>query len=55
MQKMTRDRPVKVIRSIMKALKNASELSPEEAMKKETRLFCSLAQDEAERRKMEEA
>jgi enoyl-CoA hydratase len=55
MQKMTHDRPVKVIRSIMKALKNASELSPDEAMLEETRMFCSLALDEARRRKTEEA
>ncbi len=55
MQKMTHDRPVKVIRSIMKALKNAVELSHDEAMKEETLLFCSLARDEAERRKNEEA
>lgn len=55
MLKMTHDRPLKVIRSIMKALKNASELTREEAMHEETRLFCSLAQDEAERRKTEEA
>jgi enoyl-CoA hydratase len=55
MQKMTHDRPVKVIRSIMKALKNASELSLDDAMREETRLFCSLALDEARRRKTEEA
>jgi enoyl-CoA hydratase/carnithine racemase len=55
MQKMTRDRPVKVIRSIMKALKNATVMPPEEAMKEETQLFCSLAQDEAGRRKTGEA
>ena len=55
MQKMTHDRPVKVIRSIMKALKNTFELTREEAMKEETQLFCFLAQDEAERRKTEEA
>jgi enoyl-CoA hydratase len=54
MQKMTNDRPVKVIKSIMKALKNASELPLNEAMEEETRLFCSLAQDEAKRRKTEE-
>jgi enoyl-CoA hydratase/carnithine racemase len=51
MQKMTHNRPVKVIRAIMKSLRNASKLSPEEAMKEETILFCSLAKDEAERRK----
>ncbi len=55
MLKMTSDRPVKVIRSIMKALKNASELSRNEAMKEETQLFCALAKDEAFRRKSEEA
>jgi enoyl-CoA hydratase/carnithine racemase len=55
MQKMTHDRPLKVIRSIMAALKNASACTPEEAMKAETKLFCSLATDEAERRKKEEA
>jgi len=54
MQKMTHDRPVKVIRSIMTALKNASELPGDDAMKEETQLFCSLALDEAERRKTEE-
>ncbi|MCX6267248.1 MAG: enoyl-CoA hydratase-related protein [Bacteroidetes bacterium] len=53
MQKMTHDRPVKVIRSIMKSLKNALELSRDEAMKEETQLFCTLARDEAERRKTE--
>lgn len=54
MQKMTRDRPLKVIRSVMKALKNASGLSCEETILEETRLFCELARDEAERRKKEE-
>jgi enoyl-CoA hydratase len=54
MQKMTHDRPVKVIRSIMTALKNASSMTQDEALKEETRLFCSLAQDEAVRRKNEE-
>lgn len=54
MERMTNDRPVKVIRSVMTALKNSAELSPEEAMKAETRLFCSLAYDEAVRRQTEE-
>lgn len=53
MRKMTHDRPVKVIKSIMKALKNASVLTQDEAIKEETLLFCSLAKDEAERRKTE--
>jgi enoyl-CoA hydratase/carnithine racemase len=51
MQKMTHDRPVKVIRYIMKTLKNAEKLSPEDAILEETRMFCDLARDEAERRK----
>jgi len=54
MQKMTHDRPLKVIKSIMKSLKNSRVMSREEAMAEETRLFCSLAMDEAERRKSEE-
>jgi len=55
MQKMTRDRPLSVIRSVMKALKNASELPPEEAILEETRLFCMLARHEADRQRREEA
>jgi enoyl-CoA hydratase/carnithine racemase len=51
LRKMTQDRPVKVIRSIMQALKNAVHMQPEEAMKEETRLFADLARDEAGRRK----
>ena len=55
MQKMTVDRPIKVINSIMKSLKNSRTMSREEAMAEETRLFCLLAVDEAERRKSEGA
>jgi enoyl-CoA hydratase/carnithine racemase len=55
MQKMTRARPVKVIRSIMKSLKNSRLLKQDEAMAEETKLFCGLAIDEAIRRKKEEA
>ncbi len=53
-KKMTHDRPVKVVKSIMKALKNTMELPRNEAMMEETRLFCSLVQDEAERRQEKE-
>ncbi len=53
MQKMTHDRPLKVINSIMKSLRNSRIMSRAEAMAEETRLFCSLAIDEAERRKSE--
>lgn len=52
--KMTRDRPVAVIRSVMQALRNASELSREEAIREETRLFCELAMTEAIRREHED-
>jgi len=55
MHKMTHDRPLKVIKSIMKSLSNVRTLGREMAMVEETRLFCSLAADEAERRKTEEA
>ncbi len=50
LQKMTRDRPVKVIRSVMKAIRNAGILTREEAMREETALFCELAMEEAKRR-----
>ncbi len=50
LQKLTRDRPLPVINAVMKALKNARSLSPEEAMKEETRMFCELALAEAKRR-----
>ena len=53
MHKMTRDRPVKVIRSVMKAIRNSRVLGREDVMKEETRLFCDLASDEAKRIKIE--
>ncbi|MEI6173517.1 MAG: enoyl-CoA hydratase/isomerase family protein [Bacteroidota bacterium] len=55
MHKMTNDRPLKVIKSIMRSLGNVRTFGREMAMAEETRLFCSLATDEAERRKTEEA
>ena len=55
LRKMTHDRPVTVIRSVMQALKNASRMSGQDAMRAETRLFCSLAKEEALRRKMEDS
>jgi enoyl-CoA hydratase/carnithine racemase len=54
MKKMTDDRQIKVIRSIMKSLKNSSELSRKDAMIEETLMFCSLAMDEAKRHITEE-
>jgi enoyl-CoA hydratase len=53
LKKMTADRSLKVIRSVMKALHNAEKLSFEEAMKEETRMFCELAKEEAARRTIE--
>jgi enoyl-CoA hydratase/carnithine racemase len=53
LKKMTTDKPLKVIRSVMQALRNAQRLSPAEAMREETKLFCELASDEALRRKQE--
>lgn len=50
-RKMTSDRPLPLIRSVMKVLNNSRTLPREEAMAEETRLFCLLARDEAERRK----
>jgi enoyl-CoA hydratase/carnithine racemase len=51
LKKMTTDKPLKVIRSVMTALRNARTLSSKEALKEETNLFCELAVDEARRRK----
>lgn len=50
LEKMTAGRPLKVIRYVMQALRNSSELSFTEAMKEETRMFCELAREEAEKR-----
>jgi enoyl-CoA hydratase/carnithine racemase len=53
MGKMTSDRPLEVIRAVMKALRNSVTLSREEAMAEETRQFCLLAKKESERRASE--
>ncbi|MBS4013327.1 MAG: enoyl-CoA hydratase/isomerase family protein [Bacteroidetes bacterium] len=44
-EKMTKDKPLKVINNIMKALKNAYIMEKQEALKKETELFCELAKN----------
>lgn len=54
MDKMTSDRPVSVIKSIVKALHNSYSMTPEQAMPEEIKLFCRLAREEAERRKTED-
>jgi enoyl-CoA hydratase/carnithine racemase len=43
--KMTNDKPLKVINNIMKALKNAYIMEKQEALQKETELFCELAKN----------
>ncbi len=43
--KLTKDKPIMVINNIMKALKNAYVLNKEEALEKETELFCELAKN----------
>lgn len=53
MLKMTQDRPVTVIRSVMRALHNAEALPPADALREETRMFCALASTEADRRRKE--
>ena len=53
MGKMTSDRPLEVIRAVMKALRNSVNLSREDAMAEETRQFCQLAKKESERRASE--
>ena len=44
-EKMTKDKPVQVINSVMKAIKNSYVLSREQAMEEETRMFCDLAKN----------
>ena len=50
LKKMTIDKPLKVIHSVMQAMRNSKTLPPDEALKEETRLFCELAADVAKRR-----
>jgi len=54
MSKMVKDRPLKVINSIMTALKNAEILPVNEAIEEEIKLFCELVHTEAESRSKEE-
>jgi enoyl-CoA hydratase len=43
LHKLTNDREVEVIRSVMVSLSNARHLPEEKALEEETRLFCALA------------
>ena len=53
LNKMTENRPLKVIHFVMEAIHNAGRLSETEALKEETRMFCELAREEGIRRKEE--
>ncbi len=44
-EKMTKDKPLKVINNIMKALKNAYVMEKQQALRRETELFCELAKN----------
>jgi len=50
LKRMTEERSLKVIHYVMRALMNTKHLSIPEAMKEETRMFCELASEEAEKR-----
>lgn len=50
LMKLTAGRSLKVIHCVMRALMNTKHLSLPHAMKEETRMFCELASEEAERR-----
>ena len=43
LEKLTRDRDVEVIRSIMRSIHNAMNMDAGQALEEETRLFCELA------------
>ena len=43
LERLTRDRDVDVIRSIMKSIHNAMHLDTDRALEEETRMFCALA------------
>ena len=45
--KMVENRPIKIINMLMRSFKNARELEFSEAVKKDVRMFCELAVDEA--------
>lgn len=46
-KKMTDNRKIEVINSVIKSLNNSKKLSLEKAMKEETKMFCALAIKEA--------
>lgn len=44
-KKMVDERPVKLVKSIVRAVKNSLKMDPGEAMREETRIFCYFARD----------
>jgi len=51
LRRITEGRPLKIINYVMRSLKNAKRLPPEETLREETRMFCDLARIESNRRK----
>ncbi len=45
MKKMVDERPLKLVKSIVRAVKNSMTLHHDEAMHEETRIFCDFARD----------
>lgn len=45
MKKMVAERPLKLVKSIVRAVKNSMTLHHDEAMREETRIFCDFARD----------
>ena len=52
-RQMTENRTSKVIRYAMRSINNSGSLPVDKAMKKETKLFCILAKEEAKRQMLE--
>ena len=53
LHKITSNRQPEVIHAVMNALRHASKMTEEEAMREETRMFCKLAKKESDRRSAE--
>ena len=51
LRRITEGRPLKIINYVMRSLKNAKRLPPEETLREETRMFSDLARIESNRRK----
>jgi enoyl-CoA hydratase/carnithine racemase len=52
LNKMVKDKPLKVINSIIRSINNYYKLPYDQALREETKMFCELAADESKRRKM---